>query len=88
MEAVEEVIYGCVKGLDERISDCNLAMNNNCFNVEAGMMMVAIDLTDSKAVAITTLDICVFIHMLPGGSYKSIPNIKRLLTIQMDVSFV
>ena len=29
---VEEVIYGCIGGLDGRISDCKLAMHANCFD--------------------------------------------------------
>ena len=29
---VEEAIYGYKKGLDERISDCKLAMHANCFD--------------------------------------------------------
>ena len=30
--AVETVIYGCIKGLDGRISDCKLAMHAECFH--------------------------------------------------------
>ena len=30
--AVEEVIYGCTRGLDGRIPDCKLGMHAKCFN--------------------------------------------------------
>ena len=50
----------------------------------AGKMVLAINWTDSKAVAITALEICVFSQMVHGG----IATKKTLVTIQMDVSFV
>ena len=31
-EAVEAVIYGCMKGLDGRITDCKLEMHAKCFH--------------------------------------------------------
>ena len=34
----------------------------------SGTMVVAIDWTDSKAVAITALEICVFTQIVHGGS--------------------
>ena len=57
--------------------------------METGIMVVAIDWADSKAVAITVLEICMmFTHMVHGGGWKSIANRKTLVTIQMDISFV
>ena len=32
MGVVEDVIYGCVKGLDRRILDCKLAIHDNCLD--------------------------------------------------------
>ena len=54
----------------------------------AGIMVVAIDWTDSKAVAITALEIHVFRQIVHGGSCKTIATKKRLVAIQMCVSFV
>ena len=74
--SMKEVIYGCIKGLDGRMPDWKLGMHAKCFNeIVAGRMMVAIDWADSKAVAITTLEICVFTQMVHGGSWKVLqPN--------------
>ena len=95
-EAVEEVIYGCIRGLDGRALDCKLAMHANCFIeiqkkwfliLVAGIMVEAIDWTDSKVVAITALGIIVFTQMVNGGSWKCFATKKTLLTFYMDVSF-
>ena len=53
----------------------------------SGIMVLAIDWSDSKAVAITALGIYVFTQMVHGGSWKSISNEKTLATIQMDLLF-
>ena len=66
--AVKEVIYGCIRGLDGRIPECKLGMHANWFNeikkewfmiLGTGTMVVVIDWTDSKSIAITALEIWV-----------------------------
>ena len=54
----------------------------------AGSLLETMDWTGSKAVAITASKICVLLQMVHGGRRKSIPTEKKLVTIQMDVSFV
>ena len=94
--AVEAVIYGCIRGLGGRIPDCNLGMHVKCFHeiqkasfliLVAGSLQETMDLTGSKAIAITASTICVFTQMVYGGRRKSIATKKTLVTIQMGVSF-
>ena len=74
---MEEATYGCIRGLYERIPDCKLAMHSNCFN-EVPKIMIddigsrhnggSIKLVDSKTVAITALEICVFTQIVHDRS--------------------
>ena len=95
--AVEEVIYGCKTGLEGRTPDCNLSMHSNVFNYvqkawfmifRAGIMIEAIDLTDSKAVAIIALVSSVFTQMAQCRRWKKFANKMTLLAIQMGIPFV
>ena len=83
--------------LQGRIPVWKLEMHANSFNeiqktlfitLRVSIMLVAIDWTDSKAVAITALEICVFTKMVHGGSWKSITTERTLVSFQTDVSFV
>ena len=69
MEDVEEAYYDCIRGLDERIPDCKLAMHANCFGEIQRSLIHDFDSRHnggSKAIAITVLEICVFTHMVYG----------------------
>ena len=85
-EAVEAVIYSCIKGLDGRIPACKL--KNIILIFVAGSLLEAMDWTGSKAVAITVSKICVSLQMVHGGRWKSIATKKTLVTIKMGLSFV
>ena len=56
--------------------------------LDADEIVVAIDWKDSKVVAITALEICVFTEMVHGESWTRIATEKTLMTIHMDVLFV
>ena len=51
----------------------------------AGKMVVAIDWTDSKAIAITALEICMLTQMVHGESWK---NITKKMICLKSFSFV
>ena len=80
--SVEEVVYDFISGLDGRITNCKFAMHANHFNdiqkkfmiLEADTLVVVIDLTDSTAVSITALKICVFKQMVHSWHWKDIWN--------------
>ena len=66
---MKEVIYGCKRGLDGRISDCKLGMHAKCFSkykkalfmmLGADKIVAAINEKCSKADAIIASKICVF----------------------------
>ena len=97
MEDVEEAYYDCIRGLDERIPDCKLAMHANCFGEIQRSLIHDFGcrhnggsnrLERLKSHCHHSLrDLCVHID----GAWlklKKIATKKMLVTIKLDVSFV
>ena len=65
---MKEVVYGCIRGLDGRITDCKLGMYVKCFNEKQQSLIHDVgsrhnsgsnQLKMLKIVAITALEICI-----------------------------
>ena len=56
---IEEIIFGCIRGLDGKIPDCKLAMHAKCFNEIRKNMLYNLDSKHDSArngKSLTTLE--------------------------------